>query len=87
MEQLGGLQRFHEFVLSGNEQSLTRYYQSKHQSPILGSEAFIERVIVPGAPAREHPRYERRVVEAAPERVISEVAREYEVARRRSFTG
>ena len=87
MEQLGGPQRFHEFVLSGNEESLTRYYQSKRQSPILGSEAFIERVIRPAAPAREHPRYERRVVEVAPERVISEVAREYEVAREEIFHG
>jgi len=42
MEQLGGRQAFHEFVLSGNEESLTQYYESKHQSPILGSETFIE---------------------------------------------
>ena len=88
MEQLGGQQAFHEFVLSGNEESLTRYYQSKRQSPILGSEAFIDRVTRPGAPAaREHPRYERRVVEMGPERVINEVAREYDVAREEIFHG
>src|SRR5688572_4046729 len=48
--------RFHEFVLSGNEESLRQYYEAKRRSPILGSEAFIERVRQPGAPAtQEHP--------------------------------
>lgn len=45
IEQLGGRQAFHEFVLSGNEETLKKYYESKHQSPILGGEAFIEQVI------------------------------------------
>jgi hypothetical protein len=57
-------------VLSGNEESLRQYYEAKRHSPILGSEAFIERIREPGASApREHPRYERRVVQAGPERV------------------
>jgi REP element-mobilizing transposase RayT len=88
MEQLGGRQAFHEFVLSGNEDSLKQYYESKRQSPILGNEAFIERVKRLGAPtAREHPRYERRVVEVKPERVIDEVVRQYKVAREEIFRG
>ena len=88
LEQLGGRQAFHEFVLSGNEESLKRYYESKRHSPILGSETFIERVRHRGAPgAREHPRYERRVVGMGPERVINEVVRQYKVAREEIFHG
>src|SRR5688572_11980356 len=86
MEQIGGRQAFHEFVLSGNEESLRQYYEAKRQSPILGSEAFIERVRQPGAPVtREHPRYERRVVQAGPHRVIHEVMRRYKVTREEIF--
>ncbi len=88
LEQLGGRQAFHEFVLSGNEESLKQYYESKRRSPILGSETFIERLRVLGVPAaREHPRYERRVVEVGPERVINEVVRRYKVARQEIFRG
>ena len=86
LEQVGGRQALHEFVLSGNEETLKQYYASKRQSPILGSEVFIERVRHPGA-AREHPRYERRVVETGPERVINEVVRQYRVAREEIFRG
>jgi putative transposase len=88
VEQIGGRQAFHEFVLSGNEESLRQYYEAQRQSPILGSEEFIERVIRPGAPAtREHPRYERRVIQVGPERVINEVMRQYKVAREEIFRG
>jgi len=82
MEQIGGRQAFHEFVLSGNEESLKQYYERQRQAPILGSEKFMERVRQPfAAVAREHARYERRAVEAAPERVIGEVVRQYKVTR------
>ena len=75
-------------MLSGNEESLRQYYEAQRQSPILGSEEFIERVIRPGAPAtREHPRYERRVIQVGPERVINEVMRQYKVAREEIFRG
>ena len=71
VEQIGGRQAFHEFVLSGNEESLQRYYEAPRHSPILGGEQFIERVCKPGAAAaREHPRYERRVLEPGPDRVV-----------------
>ena len=44
IEQIGGTQVFHEFVLSGNEPALRQYYGAKHQSPILASESFLDRV-------------------------------------------
>ena len=77
MEQIGGRKAFHEFVLSGNEESVERYYAAQRQIPILGSEEFIERLRRPGvAVARDHARYERRAVQAGPERVVSEVVRQ-----------
>jgi len=88
VEQIGGRQAFHEFVLSGNEQSLQQYYEAQRQSPILGSEGFIERIRQPGAAvAREYARYERRVVHTGPERVVGEVARQYKVTREEIFRG
>ena len=88
VEQIGGRQAFHEFVLSGNEESLKQYYEAKRQSPVLGGEEFIERVRQPGAPvAREYARYERRVVQAGPEQVIGEVVRQYQVTREQIFRG
>jgi len=88
VEQIGGRQAFHEFVLSGNEESLKRYYEAKRQSPILGSEEFIERIRQRGAAeVREYARYERRVMQTPPERVIGEVARQYKVAREEIFRG
>ena len=88
LEQIGGRQAFHEFVLSGNEESLRQYYKAKRQSPILGSEAYVERVRRMRMPAtREHPRYERRAVEVNPEWVINEVMRQYKVGRDEIFRG
>ncbi len=88
LDQIGGRQAFHEFVLSGNEESLRKYYKAQRQSPILGGEEFIEGVRQRvGAGVREYARYERRVVEAGPERVISEVVRQYEVAREEIIRG
>jgi putative transposase len=87
-QQIGGRQVFHEFVLSGNEPSLRHYYEAKRQSPILGSETFLDRVRQRGEPAsREHPRYERRVVQAGPERVLHEIMGQYKVTREEIFRG
>ena len=81
LEELGASQSFHEFVLSGNEAALERYYQSKRQSPVLGREGFLERVRLARArPDREVPRYQRRVLGINPERVIAKVAGMYGVA-------
>jgi len=86
LEQIGARVAFHEFVLTGNEETLKHYYEARRQSPILGSEAFIERIRRPDVPAtREHPRYERRVVQVGLERVINEVVRQYKVTREEIF--
>jgi hypothetical protein len=33
---------FHEFVLSGNEEALVKFYSTKRHTPVLGSEEFAE---------------------------------------------
>jgi Bacterial dnaA protein helix-turn-helix len=76
------------FVLSGNEESLEEYYKSERRSPILGREAFIERLKQPaGALAREYPRYERRGLQADPERVMRKTVEQYKVKRDEIFQG
>ena len=75
-------------MLSGNEESLEEYYRGERRSPILGGEAFIEGVKQPAATlAREYPRYERRAVEADPERVIRKIVQQYTVKREEIFRG
>ena len=78
LEQLGGRKAFHEFVLSGNEEALENFYNSKRHSPVLGTEEFVEKVRrVEVKLAREIPRYQRRGVQAHPEQVIGRVAGMY----------
>ena len=43
-EPLGGTTAFQAYVLSGNEEALTQFYQSSRQSPVLGGEQFVERI-------------------------------------------
>lgn len=88
LEQVRERKAFHEFVLSGNEESLEEYYKSERRSPILGGEAFIERVKQPAAtPAPEYPRYERRAVQADPERVVRKIVEQYKVKGEEIFCG
>ena len=88
LEQIGERKAFHEFVLSGNEESLEDYYKGERRSPILGREAFIERVKQQTATlAREYPRYERRAVQTDPERVIRKIVEQYTVKREEIFRG
>lgn len=88
LEQIGDRKAFHEFVLSGNEQLLEEYYKSQRRSPILGGEAFIERVKQPAtALAREYPRYERQAVQADPERVVRKIVEHYRIRREEIFRG
>jgi hypothetical protein len=80
LEPLGWSRGFEEFVLSGNEEELERFYKAQRQSPVLGGEGFVERVRGRiGKVAREHPRYERAKVEIGPGEIIRAVARMYEV--------
>jgi putative transposase len=89
LAQLGGHRKtFHEFVLSGNEEALERFYRSGRQSPVLGGQEFIERLRKQMRKlTSEHPRYERRGIQASPEQVIERVAQWYNVARADVFRG
>jgi putative transposase len=88
LEQIGRRKAFHEFVLSGNEESLERYYAAQRKVPILGNEEFVEQARRPGLEvARDHARYERRAVLAGPERVINEVLRRYGLTREAILVG
>src|SRR5258705_7972318 len=49
LERLGGGKSFHEFVLSGNEETLENFYNSKRHSPVLGRVEFAQRVRGPAA--------------------------------------
>ena len=88
LEPLGGRQTFHEFVLSGNEEALEKFYKSKRHSPVLGGERFVE--AVRGSEVkltREIPRYERRGVQVHPEQVIERVAGFYGVPKQGILNG
>jgi putative transposase len=88
LKQLGGRKVFHEFVLSGNEEALKRFYESGRQSPVLGGGEFVERIR--GAVTRlaqEHPRYERRGLQPGVDQVIRKVARMYTMAEREIVKG
>ena len=88
LEQLGGRKAFHEFVLSGNEEGLERFYESGRQSPVLGGEPFVERIRESrGRLAKEYPRYQRRAVQCSPERVIGKVAEMYRIAKEQIIRG
>jgi chromosomal replication initiation ATPase DnaA len=65
-------------VLSGNEESLEKYYESERRIPIFGGEAFIERV---------KQRYERRAVQADPERLVRKIVEQYNLKRDEIFHG
>jgi putative transposase len=88
LDQIGGRQAFHEFVLSGNEEGLERYYDSKRQSPVLGRVAFTKKIRVPqGRLNREIPRYHRRAVQVDPDLVIGKVAGMYGMDRQGVLRG
>lgn len=78
LEQFGTATAFQEFVLSGNEAELERFYNAGRQSPVLGGEKFLDRVRGRvGRLTREHPRHERVKIEARPGEVLDRVARYY----------
>jgi REP element-mobilizing transposase RayT len=88
LEQLGGRKAFHEFVLSGNEEALERFYESKRYSPVLGRREFAQKVRGPEVKfPREIPRYHRRRVQPSPEQVIGKVAETYKVANEKVLRG
>ena len=83
-----GKKMFHEVVLSGNQGALEKFYNAKHQSPVLGRAEFVEKVRKPEVKLdREIPRYQRRGVQASPEEVIGRVAGMYAVAKESVLNG
>jgi putative transposase len=88
LEYVGGKKTFHEFVLSGNEEALEKFYKAKHQSPVLGSAEFVEKVRRPEVKLdKEIPRYQRRGVQASAEQVINRVAVMYAIRKEAVLKG
>jgi REP element-mobilizing transposase RayT len=81
LEQLGGVQNYQEFVDSGNEEELERFYRSGRQSPVLGEQSFVEQLRghLEKLMTQEHPRYECSRMQVSPEQVVRAVARLYRV--------
>jgi hypothetical protein len=78
LEEFSGVREFQEFVLSGNEDKLEEFYTRGRKSPILGGEAFKERVREKvGKIGGEHPRHEREWLRPSVEEVVSNVATAY----------
>ncbi len=75
-----GPRDFHQFVLAGNEKTLTAYYQARRRAPVLGDDRF-KAQLEPQRPGRleAHPRYERRAVRPSLERIKAAVAQSYGV--------
>ena len=80
MEEFGSISRFHEFVVEGNEEALEEFYKKGQQVAVLGGEQFRERLLEkPVRVEREHPRHEGAAVRPSVEKVLTGLARIYEV--------
>jgi REP element-mobilizing transposase RayT len=72
---------FHEFVLSGNEGALVKFYSTKRHAPVLGSEEFVEWVRAGEFSfSGEHVGYEIGILRPRVSSVIREVAKVYKVS-------
>lgn len=72
---------FHEFVLSGNEEILLKYYSGKRRSPVLGGDNFISWVRGGGFFASgEHVGYEAGVLRPGVLLVLKAVGKAYGVS-------
>jgi hypothetical protein len=66
---------FHEFVLSGNEEALRKFYARKRRPPILGNEGFIPRIKADGfSLSEEHLGYETAIFQPSVQYVVRAVA-------------
>jgi REP element-mobilizing transposase RayT len=84
----GGQRGFHEFVLSGNEETLLEFYSSQKRSPMLGDEDFVSWVKGGGfSVSGEHVGYETRVLRPAISSVVKAVAEVYQVSEEEIFQG
>jgi hypothetical protein len=84
----GSRRKFHEFVLSGNEEALLEFYLGKRRSPVLGDEDFMswvkEREL---SVSGEHVGYETRIFRPSGSSVIKAVVGIYEVSEGDLFQG
>lgn len=80
MGEFGSIGAFHEFVVEGNEEALEEFYKKGQQIPVLGDEEFRERLLEkPLRVEREHPRHERAAVRPSVDKVLTTLAKIYEV--------
>ena len=74
-------QDFHEFVASGNEEALVKFYSSKRLAPLLGSNDFINRIREGRASfSEEHTRYETGALRPQVSSVLRDIAKLYQVS-------
>jgi len=86
--RFGGIREFHEFVLLGNDELIEEFYRRGRQVPVLGREAFCDRIRGQVRRMdREHPRYERKGLRPSVERVLKGVAAAYGVDAEGSLRG
>ena len=78
LSQFASPGEFHRFVFAGNDEALKVFYGRERHSPVLGEEAFLERMRGRLSQiTREHPRYERAQLRPPVDRVLSLVAQAY----------
>ena len=78
---------FHEFVLSENEESLSKFYTAKRHAAILGGEDFINRLKEGGfSLSGEHMGYETGILRPPVSSVIRQVAELYKVSQGEPFS-
>ena len=88
MEMFKTPRNFHQFVLEGNEATLSEMYERRRWPVILGSEDFIERIRrASKKPDREHVREDRRFVRPPVEKILTTVSREFGVSLKRLVEG
>jgi putative transposase len=80
--------RFHEFVLSGNEEALLRFYSGKRRHPVLGDEGFTSWVQDGDfSVSEEYVSYETTILRPPVTSVIRAVAEIYRVSEEDLFHG
>ncbi len=83
LEYFESSRAFHEFVLEGNEKTLSELHRKKRWPVILGSEDFIERIRSHSSRlTKEHVRKERQWVRPSLQKILESVAREFRVSLR-----
>ena len=82
------LLEFHEFVMSGNEELLLKFYSRNNRPPILGDEHFAARIKDEEYPSDiEHVRYETTPFRPGIESVLETVAKVYRVPETELLSG